>query len=45
MRKKLVAFIIFVIALSLLVIGINEGQIALFGSFYEEMSNFPAYGP
>ncbi len=44
MRKKLIAFIILLIALSFLVIGILEAQIALIDSFYEEMSSFQAFG-
>jgi len=45
MRKKLVAFIIFIIALSLLVIGIIEAQYLLIEPYYEKMSGYPAFGP
>ncbi|MFX1394680.1 MAG: hypothetical protein ACFFAH_14060 [Promethearchaeota archaeon] len=44
MRKKLIAFIILLLALSLLVIGIIEAQIALIDPFYEEMSNIQPFG-
>ena len=44
MRKKLIAFIILLLALSFLVVGILEAQIALIEPFYEEMSDFEAYG-
>ncbi len=44
MRKSLIAFIILLIALSFLVVGIIEGQILLIEPFYEEMSEFEAYG-
>jgi hypothetical protein len=40
MRKKVIAFIILLIALSLLTLGIIEGQITLFAPFYEEMAEF-----
>jgi len=38
MRNKVIGFIILLIALSLLVLGIIEGQILLFAEFYEEMA-------
>ncbi len=38
MRNKVIGFIILLIALSLLVLGIIEGQILLFDKFYLEMS-------
>jgi len=44
MRKKLVGFIILVIALSFLVLGIIEGQIYLIGGFYEEMADVKPFG-
>ena len=44
MRKKFIAFIILLIALSLLVVGILEAQHALISPFYDEMSGFEAYG-
>ena len=44
MRKKLVGFIILVLALSLLVLGIIEGQIYLIGGFYEEMADVKPFG-
>jgi hypothetical protein len=45
MRKKLIALIIFIIALSLLVIGIIEAQYLLIPDYYDKMSNYPAFGP
>ncbi|MFX1338238.1 MAG: hypothetical protein ACFFDK_06495 [Promethearchaeota archaeon] len=38
MRKKLIAVMILIIALSLLTMGIIEGQIYLIAPFYEEMA-------
>jgi hypothetical protein len=38
MRNKVIGFIILLIALSLLVLGIIEGQILLFSKFYQEMA-------
>lgn len=38
MRKKLIAVMILIVALSLLTLGIIEGQIFLFEPFYEEMA-------
>ena len=38
MRNKVIGFIILLIALSLLALGIIEGQILLFAPFYEEMA-------
>lgn len=38
MRKKLIAVMILIIALSLLTIGIIEGQILLIEPFYEEIA-------
>jgi len=38
MRKKLIAVMILIVALSLLTLGIIEGQIFLITPFYEEMS-------
>jgi len=38
MRKTLIAFILILIALSLLTIGIIEGQYALINSLYSQMS-------
>ena len=40
MRKKVIAFMIFLIGISLLTLGIIEGQIFLFEPFYEEMAAF-----
>ena len=40
MRNKVIGFIILLIALSLLTLGIIEGQILLFVPFYEEMAEF-----
>ncbi|MFX1256605.1 MAG: hypothetical protein ACFFAN_02000 [Promethearchaeota archaeon] len=39
MRKKLIGFIILLIALSFLTLGIIEGQFALLNGFYEEMAS------
>ena len=44
MRKKLIAFILLVIALSFLVIGIVEAQIGLIVPFYEDMSSIVGFG-
>jgi len=44
MRKKLITFIILVIALSFLVIGIVEYQFGLIGPFYEDMSSIVGFG-
>ncbi|MFX1378103.1 MAG: hypothetical protein ACFFA4_03345 [Promethearchaeota archaeon] len=41
MRNKLIAIIIFLVALSLLVIGIIQGQHLLLNSIYEEMALIP----
>ncbi len=41
MRKKLIGFIILLIALSFLTLGIIEGQFLLFNIFYEEMVEIP----
>lgn len=41
MRKKLISFVILLIALSLLTLGIIEAQYALINSFYEQMSKIP----
>lgn len=38
MRKKLIAVMIFIVALSLLTLGLIEGQIFLIEPFYKEMS-------
>ncbi|MBD3338360.1 MAG: hypothetical protein GF353_04595 [Candidatus Lokiarchaeota archaeon] len=38
MRKKFIAFIILLLALSLLTIGLIEGHLALIGPYYEEMA-------
>jgi hypothetical protein len=37
MRKKIISVMILIIALSLLTIGIIEGQISLIAPFYENM--------
>ncbi|MFX0141560.1 MAG: hypothetical protein ACFFDN_48430 [Candidatus Hodarchaeota archaeon] len=41
MRKKLIAIIILLIGISLLTIGIVEGQYNLISSFYEQMAAIP----
>ena len=44
MRKKLITFIILVLALSFLVFGIIEAQFSLIGPFYEDMSELKPFG-
>ena len=41
MRKILIGFIIFLVALSFLTIGIIEAQYSLISTFYEEMILIP----
>lgn len=41
MRKKLIGFIILLIALSLLTIGIMEGEFNLITSIYNQMASIP----
>ncbi len=41
MRNKLIAIIILLIGLSLLVIGIVQGQILMLNSIYEQMASIP----
>ena len=41
MRKKLIGFIILLIALSLLTIGILEGEFNLISSIYDQMASIP----
>ncbi|MHA1982304.1 MAG: hypothetical protein ACTSXN_14580 [Promethearchaeota archaeon] len=41
MRKKLIGFIILLFALSLLTIGIMEGEFNLISSIYDQMASIP----
>lgn len=41
MRKKLIGFILVLLALSLLTIGIIEAQYSIIGKLYEEMAGVP----
>ncbi|MFW9936906.1 MAG: hypothetical protein ACFFA8_06355 [Promethearchaeota archaeon] len=41
MRKKLIGFIILLIALSLLTLGLINGEYTIFGAIYEQMTLIP----